>query len=129
MTAWQRKGVLNLGVREYYSVNTWDRSLPARPRGADLKYLRESIPRFHGLGARFVTAESSDNWGPTGLAYYIAARLMWNVRDAENVQGLVDDFWTKPSALRARPCPNSTTSSLRAGNPALTTPSSSASTA
>ena len=103
MTAWQRKGVLNLGVREYYSVNTWDRSLPARPRGADLKYLRESIPRFHGLGARFVTAESSDNWGPTGLAYYIAARLMWNVRDAENVQGLVDDFLDKAFGVARAP--------------------------
>lgn len=95
MGAWRRRGAVNLGVREYYSVNTWDRSLPARSRGANLKYLRESIPRFHGLSARFITAESSDNWGPTGLAYYIAARLMWNVDEAGKTQELVDDFLDK----------------------------------
>lgn len=95
MTAWRLKGVRNLGVREYYSVNTWDRGRPGQARGADLDYLRESIPRFHGLGARFITAESSDSWGPTGLGYYIAARLMWNVSEAGNVQGLVDDFLDK----------------------------------
>lgn len=95
MTGWRRQGASSLGVREYYSVNTWDRSLPARPKGADLRYLRESLPRYHGLGARFVSAESSDNWGPTGLAYYIATRLMWDVREAGNVQGLVDDFLDK----------------------------------
>lgn len=95
MAAWRRMGVRSLGVREYYSVNTWDRSLPARPRGADLGYLQASIPRFHGLGARFVSAESSDNWGPTGLGYYIAARLMWNIGEAPGVQSLVDDFLDK----------------------------------
>lgn len=95
MTGWRLRGARSLGVREYYSVNTWDRSLPARPKGADLRYLRESIPRFHGLGARFISAESSDNWGPTGLAYYVAARLMWNVGEAANVQNIVDDFLDK----------------------------------
>lgn len=95
LMAWRRQGVRNLGVREYYAVNTWDRGRPGRSRGAELAYLRESIPRFHGLGVRFITAESSDNWGPTGLGYYIAARLMWNIREAENVEGLVDDFLDK----------------------------------
>lgn len=95
ITAWRLKGVKSLGVREYYSVNTWDRGRPGQPRGANLDYLRGSIPRFHGLGVRFITAESSDSWGPTGLAYYIAARLMWDVREAGNVPGLVDDFLNK----------------------------------
>jgi len=95
LTGWRRRGASSLGVREYYSVNTWDRSLPGRPKGADLGYLRESIPRFHALGARFMSAESSDNWGPTGLAYYVAARLLWNVREAEDVPKLVDDFLDK----------------------------------
>lgn len=95
MAAWQRKGVQHLGVREYYSVNNWDRGRPGRPKVADIGYLRESIPRFHGLGARFITAESSDNWGPAGLGYYVAARLMWNIEEAANAQGLIDDFLDK----------------------------------
>lgn len=92
LAGWRRRGVLSAGIREYYSVNTWDRSLPARARGADLGYLRRSLPRFHGLGVRFVSAESSDNWGSTGLGYYIAARLMWDVREAKNIPALVEDF-------------------------------------
>ena len=48
MTAWQRKGVLNLGVSIIPSIRGTAAFRP--PRGADLKYLRESIPRFHGLG-------------------------------------------------------------------------------
>lgn len=92
LAGWSRRGVLFSGIREYYSVNTWDRSLPARARGADLAYLGESLPRFHALGVRFVSAESSDNWGSTGLGYYVAARLMWDVRETKNIPALVTDF-------------------------------------
>lgn len=92
LSAWRDRGVRELGVREYYSVNPWDRSLPGRPRSANLQYLKDSIPRFHALGARYLSAESSDNWGPAGLSYYIAARLLWDVREADRIPQLVDDF-------------------------------------
>lgn len=95
LTGWSRQGVRSLGVREYYAVNTWDRGLPARSRAADPEYLRSSIPRFHGLGARFVSAESSDNWGSTGLGYYLAARLLWNVSTAAQTPALIEDFLDK----------------------------------
>lgn len=95
LTGWSRQGVRNLGVREYFAVNTWDRGLPARSRAAEPEYLRSSIPRFHGLGARFVSAESSDNWGSTGLGYYLAARLLWDVAEASNTPALIDDFMDK----------------------------------
>lgn len=91
MDGWGRQGAV-LGVREYYSVNTWDRDQPAQARGADLAYLARTIPTFHQKGARFMSAEASDNWGPNGLGYYIASRLLWDVKDAENIPGLVEDF-------------------------------------
>lgn len=91
---WNRQGA-TLGVREYFSVNTWDRDLPGRARGSDLEYLATKIPHFHSLGARFFSAESSDNWAPNGLGYYLAARLLWDVDEAEQVDALVQDFLEK----------------------------------
>ncbi len=94
MQGWQAQGA-TLGVREYYSVHTWDRDLPGRARGGNLEYIRTTLPRFHALGARYFSSESSDNWGPNGLGYYIASRILWDVDEAGRVDELVDDFLTK----------------------------------
>lgn len=94
LDGWHRRGA-TLGIREYYSVHTWDRDLPGAARGANLAYLQTTIPQFHARGARFLSAESSDNWGPNGLGYYVAARLLWDVREASRVEALVADFLEK----------------------------------
>lgn len=94
IAGWQAKA-RTLGIREYYSVNTWDRDLPGAARGGNLDYLRRTIPQFHENGARFMSAESSDNFGPNGLGYYLAARLLWDVREARDLDGLVADFLEK----------------------------------
>ncbi len=91
MAGWSAQGA-TVGVREYYSVHTWDRDLPGRARGSDLTYLAQTIPDFHARGARFLSAESSDNWGPNGLGYYVASRILWNVGEAKRVPEMVDDF-------------------------------------
>ena len=91
---WAVKGT-TLGIREYYSVNTWDRDLPAAARGGNLAYLKRTIPAFHAKGAHFFSAESSDNWGPNGLGYYLAARMLWDVREATRTDELVDDFLSR----------------------------------
>ena len=92
---WKRQGVAQFGIREYYSVNTWDRDLPGAAHGSRLDYLARTIPAFHAQGARFLSAESSDNWGPNGLGYYIATRILWDVREAGRVDSLVADFLQK----------------------------------
>jgi hypothetical protein len=89
------KQAQQLGIREYYSVNPWDRDLPGRARGSNIEYLKTTIPHFHQLGARFLTAESSDNWGPNGLGYYIASRLMWDVKQAQHIDEIEADFFEK----------------------------------
>jgi hypothetical protein len=84
-----------IGIREYYSVNTWDRDQPAAARGGNIDYLKRTIPHFYEKGARFMSAESSDNWGPNGLGYYLAARMMWDAGEAKNIDVLTDDFLTR----------------------------------
>lgn len=94
LSGWSRR-VQTLGIREYYSVNTWDRDLPGGARAGNLEYLSKTIPQFYKAGARFLSAESSDNFGPNGLGYYIASRILWDVREAERVDNLVEDFLTR----------------------------------
>ncbi|MEI6687684.1 MAG: DUF4838 domain-containing protein, partial [Planctomycetota bacterium] len=91
ITGWAEKGA-TLGIREYYSVNTWDRDQPGHARGGNLDYLQRTIPEFHAKGARFMSAESSDNWGPNGLGYYFASRMLWDVREAKNRDAIERDF-------------------------------------
>src|SRR5205823_6625834 len=59
----------------------------------DLRFYQKS-------NVQSVNGESSCNWGPRGLGYYLAARLMWNVR--EDPKALIADFYDKafgPAAL------------------------------
>ncbi|MCX7047147.1 MAG: DUF4838 domain-containing protein [Candidatus Sumerlaeota bacterium] len=102
ISGWSAKASM-LGIREYYSVNTWDRDMPAAARGGNLDYLKRTIPEFHAKGARFLSAESSDNWGPNGLGYYIAARIMWDVREAQHVNELAEDFLMRSFSAAKEP--------------------------
>jgi hypothetical protein len=84
-----------LGIREYYSFYKWDWDLPGMARGGNLEYLKTTTPRFYQRGARFMTSESSDNWGPNGLGYYVASRLLWDTGQAAHVDEIVADFLDK----------------------------------
>lgn len=94
LDGWSKRAT-TLGIREYYSVHTWDRDLPGAARGGNVEYLRTTIPHFHEKSARFLSAESSDNWGPNGLGYYLAARMMWDVREAQRTDALTAEFLEK----------------------------------
>ncbi len=91
MSGWAAKGA-TLGVREYYSVSTWDRDMPGRARGSNLDYLAETIPNFYKMGGRYMSSEASDNWACNGLGYYFASRVLWDVKEAENREEIVEDF-------------------------------------
>ncbi len=94
LDGWHRQGA-TLGIREYYSVHPWDRDLPGAARGGKPDYLKATIPHFYAKGARFLSAESGDNWGPNGLGYYLATRMLWDVREADRIDALKADFLEK----------------------------------
>ena len=93
IAGWKAKGA-SIGIYDYYSVSTWWRDMPGRTNASNLDYLQESIPRFHALGARYFSAESGDNWGVNGLGYVFAARLLWDVDEANRKEAIVDEFLT-----------------------------------
>ena len=88
---WQARDAV-MGVYDYFSVMPWDWDMPGRARAARPSYMVETIPRFHAMNVRFHDAESSDNWGPNGLGYYVASRILWDLQEAERFDEIVDDF-------------------------------------
>lgn len=102
MEGFQKQGAM-LGIREYYSVAVWDRDLPGKPIGSNIDYITRTIPHFYQKGARFMSAESSDNWGAAGLGYYIAAQLMWDSSKAKEVPAMVDDFFKRSFGPSEKP--------------------------
>ena len=82
MAEWGRRTVI--GVREYYYNG---RGAPGVGYAANVPYLSASVPRFHSLGARYMTAETSDSWAAGLMGLNVAAELMWNVKaDPEAVK-------------------------------------------
>ena len=102
VSGWSKKGA-KIGIREYYSVNTWDRDMPGAARGSNLDYLSQTLPHFHRQGARFLNSESSDNWGCNGLGYYFAARTMFDLDEVKRRDSIVEDFLQKAFGPAVKP--------------------------
>ena len=102
LTGWQKQGA-TMGVYDYLSVVDWDWNLPRGGAASRPKRVAELLARIHGQGARFYDAESGDCWGPCGLGYYVASRVMWDVREAGHVEAIVADFLEKAFGTAREP--------------------------
>ena len=94
LSGWQKQGAM-MGVYDYLSVVDWDWNLPRGGAAARPKRVAELLAHIHAQGARFYDAESGDCWGPCGLGYYVASRVLWDVRQAGHVGSIVADFLEK----------------------------------
>ena len=81
-----------LGIRDYFGTHVWWQAMPRRSRGGNVNYLISRIPYFHDHGARFMNACAADSWGADGLGYYVAGRLLWDVNEADRIDGIIEDF-------------------------------------
>ena len=95
MEGWQKKGLKQLGVYEYLAVYAWHATLPSKSKGGDLNFIATSLPDYYRRGVRYYTGEADPGWGACGLGYYVASRILWNLKDAEHVDEIVDDFTAK----------------------------------
>jgi hypothetical protein len=91
----------NLGFYEYFSVWLWDFDRLPGGRAADLAYLQQQIGRYAAGGATSLDCESGNNWGPHGLGYYLANRLMWDPQI--DVEALQTDFYQQAFGPAAAP--------------------------
>jgi hypothetical protein len=91
---WKAQGA-TMGVYDYLSVVDWDWNLPRGAKASRPGDVAASLAKFHRQGARFYDAESGDCWGPCGLGYYVASRVLWDVAEAERVPAIVEDFLEK----------------------------------
>jgi len=90
-----------VGVYDYFSVYPWDWDLPGAAKAGRVYELAEAVRRYAELGLTTYSAESSCNWGPNGLGYWVAAHLMWDPKADPKI--LVEDFYTKAFG-KAAPC-------------------------
>lgn len=89
--AWQQRGA-TMGVSDFYSVFVWDYSMPARQMASNLPYIRDTLPAFYRANARYFNVAISDNWAPAGIGAYVAARILWDLDEADRIEDLFDDF-------------------------------------
>src|SRR5688500_10291371 len=96
VSGWQAQGA-SMGVYDYLSVVGWDWNLPRGGAGSRPFAVADPLARINKQGVRFYDAESGDCWGPCGPGYYVASRVLWDVREAEltRVRALIDDFLEK----------------------------------
>ncbi|MCL2120069.1 MAG: DUF4838 domain-containing protein [Planctomycetaceae bacterium] len=95
LDGWQSQGAERIGTYDYLSVAVWDWNMPRAGKGSQLTYLSEFLPRIHEKGVRFYDAESGDCWGPCGLGYYFASRVLWNTNESQRLNEIVEDFLEK----------------------------------
>src|SRR5690606_13567772 len=89
---WSKQGAMT-GVRDYYSVVIGHQDRPGGPGASNFRGMAERVKNQYKLGTRFMSAESSNSWGPAGLGYYLAAQTMWDT-DADT-DALYNDFFEK----------------------------------
>ena len=96
-----RKAGAQSGIRGYYSVFQWDGDMPVIAKGElALPRMADDLRFYQKQNVQSVNAEASCNWGPRGLGYYLASRLMWNPND--DTKAILADFYEKaygPAAL------------------------------
>jgi hypothetical protein len=92
MAAWRRQGAM-IALRDYWNVTVWNLDRPAQQRASDVMAILNTYKRYHASGVRFCLAESSNSWGPIGLASYALTHLMWDI--TQDPKAIVDDFFSK----------------------------------
>ena len=102
LKGWQAQGA-TMGVYDYLSVVDWDWNLPRGAAASRPRRVAGTITRIYQQGARFYDAESGDCWGPCGLGYYVASRVLWDVREAKQVDAIVSDFLEKAFGAAREP--------------------------
>jgi len=90
------------GVYEYFSEYAWDWDMPGAALAGRASMLGDLLHHYrHDLNVTSLDAESSCNWGPNGLGYWVAAKMLWNPN--QKTGELTRDFYTNAFGKAAAP--------------------------
>lgn len=81
------------GLYDYWAVYDWIRDRLPSGRTGNTHYVSEKLPYYIKHGICSLSAESGNSWGSQGLGYYLAARVLWNLKT--DVEKLKEDFYLK----------------------------------
>ena len=83
-----------LGKREAYARSFTSSSgfLPGQSRASNLPYIARTLPHWNAHGVRFLIGGGNANWGVNGIGFYLASRILWDVRAAEQKDAIIDEF-------------------------------------
>jgi hypothetical protein len=76
---WRKKGA-TVGIYDYFSWYAWDFDIPGQSLASKSSDLVKSIKKYYDKGVKAYEAESSIGWVSKGLGYYLASKLMWDIK-------------------------------------------------
>jgi hypothetical protein len=80
-----------LGVYEYFDVEQWSWERPGKARATQLDKVQSTIRSYYDNRFRSLSGESSDNFAPNGLGYYVITRLLWDTK--QDVRRIEQEFY------------------------------------
>ncbi len=83
----------NMGIRDYFDVFVWGYNMPGGAKVSNLNWLQDNLPFYYINKADVYNSESTNSWGPNGLGFYIANKLMWDIN--ADVDSLKQEFLDK----------------------------------
>ncbi len=89
---WKKKASM-VGIYDYFSWYAWDFDVPGQSQASQPERLAASIRKYHKVGVIGYEGESSIGWISKGLGYYIAAKLMWDIKT--DLATIKKDFFEK----------------------------------
>jgi hypothetical protein len=87
---WRKKGA-TVGIYDYFSWYAWDFDMPGQSLASKSSDLVKSIKKYYDKGVKAYEAESSIGWVSKGLGYYLASKLMWDIK--ADVESLKKEFF------------------------------------
>lgn len=93
LDGWSKKTKGLLGIYDYYSLIVWGANKPNNSLAGNTSYVADSIPAAHrNYGLRVFCSEGGIDFGPCGLGYYLASRLLWDT--TESADSIKEEFFT-----------------------------------
>ncbi len=100
LEAWGERAS-NIGIYDYWGVFMWDWDTPNICGRLHFDGIEERFELFSRNNITAMNAESSNHWGPRGLGYYVASKLLWDT--GAEIGGIIADFYRKAFGPAAGP--------------------------